>query len=313
MQVVFGGTPEFARTVLDVLVQDGRHEVAAVMCQPDKPVGRHRHKVEPPPVKAYAIEQGLDVFQPEKLSDPSVREWLAGVGVEAVVVAAYGKLIPGELLAVPPRGFINVHASLLPSWRGAAPIQRSILAGEHRTGTCVMQMDEGMDTGPVWACAGLDVLEDETAGELAARLAERGGRLLTETLEAIEQGVLATPVPQSEDKATIANKVGPEDVRLDFKMPVEGLIRRVRAGNPKPGAAVATEQGPLKVWRARRVETLGTGAKPPGTVLAMDPELVVTAADDGLALLEVQPPGKGRMSGDDFARGRRLALGDVLA
>lgn len=313
MRVVFGGTPRFARSVLEIVIRDARHEVAAVICQPDKPVGRHRHKVEAPPVKTYAVEQGIEVFQPEKLSDPSVGEWLERVGVEAVVVAAYGKLIPAELLAIPPRGFINVHASLLPRWRGAAPIQRAILAGEHRTGICVMQMDEGMDTGPVWACAGLDVLEDETAGELAGRLAERGGRLLAETLEAIEHGVLTIPVAQDEQKATIAQKVGPEDVRLDFEMPVEGLIRRIRAGNPKPGAAVATAHGPLKVWRARRVEALGGGVKPPGAVLATDPELVVTAADDGLALLEVQPPGKGRMTGDDFARGRRLALGDVLA
>lgn len=313
MRVVFGGTPEFARTIMKILVGDGRHEVAAVICQPDKPVGRHRHKVEPPPVKVFAIERGIEVFQPEGLSDPSVAEWLEGVACEAVVVAAYGKLIPAELLAVPPRGFINVHASLLPRWRGAAPIQRAILAGEDRTGTCVMQMDEGMDTGPVWACATLDIGEDETAGELGARLAERGGRLLAESLEAIEHRVLTIAVPQSDEKATIAHKVGPEDVRLDLEMPVEGLIRRVRAGNPKPGAAIATAQGPLKVWRARRVETFGTGSKLPGTVVATDPELVVTAADAALALLEVQPPGKGRMSGDAFARGRRLVLGDVLA
>ena len=312
MRVVFGGTPEFARTVLEVLLSDGRHKVAAVICRPDKPIGRHRHRVEPPPVKAYATQQGIEVLQPEKLSDPSVAEWLADAGVEAVVVAAYGKLVPRELLTIPPRGFINLHASLLPRWRGAAPIQRAILAGEHRTGTCVMQMDEGTDTGPVWACAGLDVLEDETAGELAGRLAERGGRLLAETLEAIEHRILAAPVPQSEEKATIAHKVGPDDVRLELDMPVEGLLRRIRAGNPKPGAAISTAQGPIKVWRARRVQTMGSGAKPAGAVLATDPELVVAAADDGLALLEVQPPGKERMTGDAFARGRRLTLGDVL-
>lgn len=321
MRLVFAGTPEFARTVLAVLLDDTRHEVVGVLTQPDKPVGRRRGLLVPPPVKELALERDVQVLQPEYLTVPALAEWLAVRAPDAVVVAAYGKLIPGRLLTIPPRGFINVHASLLPRWRGAAPVQWAIVSGDPETGVCIMQMDEGTDTGPVWSSSRTTVHANETAGELTGRLAELGSALLLETLGGIEEGLLGEPKAQDAAFATSAPKLRAADLELDWTMASWDLHRMVMAANPWPGATVATGFGRLTVWRTR----VGSGPGPEesgcalaadhsgGEILAVEPELVVVAGDRPLTLLEVQVPGKRRMSGAEFARGRRLEVGGSLA
>jgi methionyl-tRNA formyltransferase len=351
MRLVFAGTPELARVVLDALLASS-HKVVGVLTQPDRPVGRHRGEAVPPPVKVRALRAGLPVLQPTRLSvaaggeeagrdpaavaegeeagrDPAavadgedVAAWLTRLGPDAVAVAAYGRIIPADLLSLPPRGWVNVHASLLPRWRGAAPIQHAILAGDAETGVCIMRMDEGMDTGPVWACEATPIDEEESAGELSARLAELGGRLLVRTLSEIEAA--REPRPQDDVFATMAPKLAAEDLAIDWSLPADELDRRVRAADPKPGAAAKTSAGPLKVWRARPVaESREDGpaaqvgidgtARSPGTIVATSPDLIVACAMGALALEEVQPAGGPRMSGAAWARGRRLAPRDPVA
>jgi methionyl-tRNA formyltransferase len=308
MRLVFAGTPELARVILDALIASA-HQVVGAMTQPDKAVGRHRTHATPPPVKVRAQEAGIPVLQPERLRDPEVAAWLGGLAPDAVAVAAYGKIVPAELLALPPRGFVNVHASLLPRWRGAAPIQHAILAADAETGVCIMRMDEGMDTGAVWAREATAIGPRESAGALSERLAEMGGRLLVETLDAMESGDLVEAEPQPETGMTLAPKLSAQDVAVDWTLPADALDRRIRAADPKPGAVAQTVDGPLKVWRARPVEYEGA----PGWVMESEPDLIVSCGRGALALVEVQAAGGQRMSGQAWARGRRLKTGGRIA
>jgi methionyl-tRNA formyltransferase len=308
-RLIFAGTPEFARVSLSALVDAGMLPLA-VLTQPDRPAGRGR-RIAPGPVKRFADERGIPVWQPSTLINKGVRQELEALELDAIIVAAYGLLLPQDLLAVPRAGCINVHASLLPRWRGAAPIQAAILAGDRETGISLMQMDAGLDTGAVYVQEALEIRATETAGELHDRLADLGARLLLRHLTDILDGRLQ-PTPQREAEATRAGKIGKEEALLDWHLPAAMLARKVRAFDPVPGARFMLDDEQVKCWSARPL-TDSTGT--PGDVLSV-PEgpqdgIVVACGEGALCLLELQRPGRGRVSAFEFERqvklgGRRL-------
>lgn len=303
------GTPEFAVPSLHALLEAG-HDVPAVVTQPDKPVGRRR-VLTPPPLKTAAVELGLPVLQPERARDEAFLEQMRALAPDLVAYAAYGKILPPSFLEIPKHGCINVHASLLPKYRGAAPIQWAIINGETVTGVSIMRAEVGVDTGPVLLQREEPIRPDDTAGDLSARLARLGAQMLVEAVALIETG-RAVFVPQDDSLATYAPMLKPEDALLDWSWPAEAVRNRVRAMNPKPGAVAVARGRDLKVWMASVVD--GDPNAEPGTVVAVSKEgLVVQAADRAVLLEEVQPAGGGRMSGADFARGWRIAAGEKLA
>ncbi len=305
MRVVFMGSPDFAVPALQALLD--RHEVALVLTQPDKPAGRGK-KLVPPAVKVAAEAAGLPVAQPRSARTPEVAALLRETNAELAVVVAYGKILPREVLEAFPRGCINIHASLLPRYRGAAPIQWAVINGERETGVCIMQLDEGMDTGPVLLERRTPIGEDETAGELFERLAPMGAEALLEALDGLAAGTLE-PRPQDHDAATHAPMLKKEDGRVDWSWPARRVADRVRGVNPWPGAQTTLAGVPLKLFRAR--VTGGSGA--PGQVLAVDDRgLVVACGDGACAIAEVQAPGKRRMPAPAFAAGRAVGPGTVL-
>lgn len=295
-RVIFAGTPDFALASLKALVTAGVRPVT-VLTQPDRPAGRGR-RLKPSPVKAYALEQNLEVAQPATLKDPGVVDRLAALEPDVMIVAAYGLLLPQVVLDLPRLGCVNVHASLLPRWRGAAPIQAAILAGDAETGICLMQMDAGLDTGPVIARAALPIIDDATAGDLHDQLARLGGELLVEKLPAILAGEI-TPEPQDDAAATYAAKIRPADARIDWTLPARELHRRIRAYNPVPGARFGFAGETVKCWRA---ETADTDARPAGKVLAASAAGIEVACGEGsLKLTELQRPGRKRVTAAEFA------------
>jgi methionyl-tRNA formyltransferase len=301
-KLVFAGTPEFALASLVTLIEHGLTP-ALVLTQPDRPAGRGR-RLKSGPVKAVAEEHGIPVRQPETLKNPRLEAELRELGPRAIVVAAYGLLFPRSLLDLPERGCINVHASLLPRWRGAAPIEAAILAGDAETGVSLMQMEEGLDTGGVFAQARLAIGETETAGALHDRLASLGGKLLVTHLPDILTGRLQA-TPQDESQATRAGKRCKEDARLDWRLSALQLSRRVRAFNPVPGAWFELDGEIVKCWRA---EPLPGRAAPPGTVLTAGAGGIEVACGDGaLRLLELQRPSRRRVAAAEFARQRPLS------
>jgi methionyl-tRNA formyltransferase len=304
-RIVFMGTPEFAVGSLAALLDLGNAlEVVAVVTQPDKPKGRGQ-ALAFPPVKALALERGVPVLQPAKLRTPPFSETLRALAPDLCVVTAYGKILPPDLLAVPRLGCLNVHASLLPRFRGAAPIQWAIAHGDAETGVCLMVMDEGLDTGPVLACRRQPIAADETSAGLHQKLAALGGQLLREELPRYLRGELRA-VPQPAEGAVYAPMIEKDDGRLDFTRPARELERRVRAFTPWPGAFTQLEGARLKVHRA----AVGEGRGEPGTLLAAGPAgLEVACAEGSLRLLEVQPEGKRAMSAADFLSGRKLSPG----
>ncbi|MGQ9523325.1 MAG: methionyl-tRNA formyltransferase [Armatimonadota bacterium] len=309
MRIVFMGTPDFAVPSLDALLEAG-HDVLAVVTQPDKPVGRRR-VLTPPPLKTAALERGLPVLQPERAKDESFLAQMRALAPDLVAYAAYGKILPPSFLEIPKHGCINVHASLLPKYRGAAPIQWAIINGETVTGVSIMRAEVGLDTGPVLLQRELPIGPDETAGELSARLAQLGAEMLVEAVELIETGK-AVYTPQDDSLATYAPTLKPEDAVLDWYQPAENVRNRVRALNPKPGAVTVVRGREVKVWKAQVVE--GDHEAEPGTVVAVLREaLVVQALDAGVLLEEVQPAGGKKMSGGDLARGWRIGAGEILA
>ncbi|MEZ4400538.1 MAG: methionyl-tRNA formyltransferase [Kofleriaceae bacterium] len=303
------GSPDFAVPCLEAVVAAG-HDVALVVTQPDKPAGRGG-ALTAPAVKHAALRLGLPVIQPRSARAPEVAVTLAATGAELAVVVAYGKLLPPAVLTAFPRGCINVHGSLLPAYRGAAPIQWAVLDGRATTGVTIMQLDEGMDTGPMLLTREVAIGPAETAGELFARLAPLGAATLVEALAALEAGTLvATAQPAA--GASHARMLTKDDGVIDFARPCATVAAHVRGVDPWPGA-VATLGGQVTKLAGARAVPGAIDARP-GTVVAIDADGAHVACADGVVVVrELQLPGRKRMTARDLANGRRLAIGDVLA
>jgi len=295
-RIIFAGTPDFAVASLRALVEAGQ-KPCAVLTQPDRPAGRGK-KLAASPVKHYALEQAIPVLQPPTLRDADVMAELEALRPDIIIVAAYGLILPQAVLDIPRAGCLNIHASLLPRWRGAAPIQAVILAGDKQSGVCLMAMEAGLDTGAVFACDAFDIGKHETAGELHDRLAEAGGALLVRHLEAIVNGSL-TATPQQDELATYAPKIRSADAELDWQQSASDLERKVRAYNPVPGAWFMLGDERIKCWQARCAT--GTQATP-GTVLAAGPDGIDVCCGDGVLRLEsLQRPGKRSVTSAELA------------
>ncbi|MEN7342713.1 MAG: methionyl-tRNA formyltransferase [Pseudomonadota bacterium] len=298
----FAGTPEFAAVALRHLVADGyRPEI--VLTQPDRPAGRGR-KLTASAVKQFAQSEGLRVEQPESLKDPALVESLGLADLDCLIVAAYGLLLPQHVLEAPALGCVNIHASLLPRWRGAAPIVWALASGDKATGVCLMQMEAGLDTGPVLAEQRTPISARETSVELHHRLAQLGGHLLTDNLPALLAGEL-TPVTQDSELATYARKLSREDGHLQWHWSAREIDLRIRAFNPYPGCLAMLNGEPLKCWRSL-LTTHETDA-PPGTVLGLEDDGMLVATGNGVVnILEVQRPGRGRISAVELDSQSRL-------
>jgi methionyl-tRNA formyltransferase len=300
MRLVFLGTPEFAVPTVDALARAG-HEVLAVVAQPDRPAGRGQ-ELKAPATKAWALARGVPVLQPEKVRDGTLAAALAALRPDALVVAAYGRILGRDLLTLAPLGAINVHASLLPRWRGAAPIQWAVASGDGETGITVMQMDEGLDTGDILLARALAIGAEETAEALAPRLAALGGEAIVEALPLLAAGALV-PVRQAAAEVTLAPILEKAHGRLDFTRPAAELACRVRGFTPWPGTFTSVAGKVLKVHRAAASEG-GAGSAGPGVATVADGRLRVTCGGGTvLELLEVQPEGKKRMAARDFVNG----------
>ena len=295
--VVFMGSPEFALPSLRALTDIA--EVVGVVTQPDRPAGRGR-SVRPPPVKQLAAQLELPVMQPERIRDPGVVGRIIGWNPEVIVVSAYGQILSLDLLDAPQYGCLNVHASLLPRWRGAAPIQAAILAGDTETGVTIMKMDEGLDSGPIVSQRAIAIGPDETGGSLTEALAELGARLLVETLPGYLEGKI-TPQPQPQEGVTLARAIQREDGMLDLHSDARTLARQVRAFYPRPGTRVSVDGRQLKVVSAHPVE----GSVAVGERLVHEGNPALGTADGLLVLDEVQPPGKRQMTGRAYLAGAR--------
>jgi len=301
VRVAFAGTPEFARTALAAILDAG-YDVPLVLSQPDRPAGRGM-QLQASPVKQLALERGLSVHQPEKLRDPATHQPLIDAAPDVLVVAAYGLILPQAVLDIPRAGCLNIHASLLPRWRGAAPIQRAIEAGDAETGIAIMRMEAGLDTGPTLLVERMPIAGDDTAATLHDKLAVLGGRLIVAALGRLAE---LAPVAQPEAGVTYAHKIEKRESAIDWRRPAAELDRQVRAFNPFPGAAATVAGTGVKIWRAR----VGAGSGEPGRVLAVDADGIQVACGDGvLNLTELQKPGGKRLPAGDFLRGFALAAG----
>ena len=303
MRVIFMGTPDFAVPALNALVDAG-HEVVLVVSQPDRKSGRGQ-RLRSPPVAARAKELGLPLSQPRAIRSGSFPRRVLGLSADVAVVIAYGRILTAELLAAPRLGCVNVHASLLPRWRGAAPIQAAILAGDTQTGVCTQRMEEGLDTGPLYVSEAISLDPRETGGSLHDRLAALSATVAVQTLAKIEG---STPVPQVPEGICWAPKIGKEDGRVHWSQTAEALDRRVRAMTPWPGGWVERNGQRLKILETAPV----SGDGPPGTVLFTSPELVIACGTGALALKRVQASGRKPVTGREFANGQRLAVGEEL-
>jgi methionyl-tRNA formyltransferase len=312
MRLVFAGTPVFAQRALEALVAAG-HEIALVMTRPDKPAGRGQ-KVLASPVAQWALGQGLEVWKPRTLREPGAWERLRSVRADAMVVAAYGMLLPPEVLGIPRHGCLNIHASLLPRWRGAAPIQRAIQAGDARTGVTIMQMDAGLDTGPMRLVRACPIGADDTGATVHDRLAALGAEAIVEALARLDDGTLPLE-PQPAEGVTHAAKLTKADAPIDWHGTVRAIVDQVRAFDPVPGSTAALERAPqatLKVWAATP-DARPAGGAAPGTVIALaDGAIVVAAGDGAVALRELQRPGGRRMPVREFLAGFPVQVGDRL-
>jgi methionyl-tRNA formyltransferase len=303
VRVAFFGTPDFAVPSLRALVGEG-FDVVAVVTQPDAPQGRSRSRLVPPPVKLVAEAEDLTVFQPEKPTDGAFLVRLRDTRPDIGVVVAYGHILKPELLELPPRGMVNVHPSLLPALRGPAPVEWAVINGLEETGVTIMQLDAGMDTGPILHQIRDHVDADVTGGELSEHLAELGAQALVETLALLEQDTLR-PVPQNEPLATYAPKLTREIARIDWTKGAAAVARVIRGLDPRPGAWTELDGVEVKLYSARTTD--GRGA--PGEVLATDGRLLIAAGDGAVDVFEVQPAGKARMTADDWLRGARVPPG----
>jgi len=303
MKLIFAGTPLFAACALDALVRAG-HDVALVLTQPDRPAGRGLKTVSSA-VKTVALRLGLPVAQPASLRDGAAVDQLRVVQPDAMVVAAYGLILPADVLSIPRLGCINIHASLLPRWRGAAPIQRAILAGDVATGITIMQMDAGLDTGPILLQQALPIAPDDTAATLHDKLAQLGAELVVRVFHDRPR-----PVPQDNATATYAAKIDKREAHIDWTHPAAAIERQVRAFNPVPGASTTMSGQPLKIWAAK-AETGARGES--GTVIAVSPNGIVVCCGEGLLrIVELQRAGGKRISAAAFLSGAGLHAGTRL-
>jgi methionyl-tRNA formyltransferase len=305
MKLMFAGTPDFAAAALESLHRAG-HEIALVLTQPDRPSGRGLHATASA-VKRLAVSLGLPVRQPATLKETQIQAELRELAPDAMIVAAYGLIVPQAVLDIPKRGCINIHASRLPRWRGAAPIQRAILAGDESTGVSIMQMDAGLDTGGVLLEEAIPIAPDDTAQTLHDRLAALGARLIVETLERD-----LTPVAQDASRSTYAAKLDKREAAIDWNEPAATIARKIRAFNPVPGASTTYAGSPLKLWNARTAE--GGVAATPGTLVSTDKEGVVVAAGDGrtVVLTTLQRAGGKQLPAAAFLAGMPMQPGERL-
>lgn len=308
LRVVFMGTSGFAVPSLRALNKN--HQILAIVTQPDRPSGRGRHVIESP-VKQEANSLGLPIYQPERVREEGFIEQMRGFEpLDAIVVAAFGQIIPKVILDMPRLGCVNVHGSLLPKYRGAAPIQHAILQGETVTGVTTMLMDPGLDTGPILLQESTDILDGEIYGDLHDRLAEIGARLLIRTLDGLDDGSIQ-PIPQDHSQATLALSIKREAGAIDWTLPAGRIVNQIRAFTPRPGAYAFLNKSMVKIWRA--VSTDDTGKAQPGEVVKVSDEGILVATGDYAALItELQPENRRRMGAAEFARGARLTPGSFF-
>ena len=308
MKVIFAGTPEFAAVALKALHAAG-FEIPLVLTQPDRPAGRGMH-LQPSPVKQFALAHGIPVAQPVSLrrdgkhaeQAQQAHELLSSTEHDVMVVAAYGLILPAPTLSIPRYGCINIHASLLPRWRGAAPIHRAIEAGDTETGITIMQMDESLDTGPMLMRQSLPIAENDTTGSLHDKLARLGGEMIVEALRQLQQGTL-TAALQPAEGVTYATKISKEEAALDFSRSAENLANKIRAFNPFPGAVADFAGTPVKIWQAEVAPS--SPLNQPGKILAADPQtgVLVICGEGVLRLTELQKPGGKRLPAAEFLKG----------
>ena len=304
MRIVFMGTPDFARTILERLVADG-HDVCGVFTQPDKP--RNRNKVTPSPVKEYALTQNLPVFQPTKMKDGTAYEILKELAPELIIVVAYGKIIPQDILNLPKYGCVNIHASLLPRYRGAAPIQWCVLNGEKKSGVTSMQMDAGLDTGDMLIKAETEIGENMTAGELHDKLSTLGAEVMSKTIKKIIDGTLERE-KQDDSLSNYAPMLSKELCPVDWTKSAEEIHNQVRGLSPWP---VATSVLNGEIYKLHKTEKIGKAKGKPGEIVSTDGGLTVACGDgNGVKILMIQAPGKKAMSCADFLRGHKIEVGE---
>lgn len=307
MRIIFAGTPDFAARALAAILRS-RHEVVLVFTQPDRPAGRGLH-LQASPVKTLAEAHAIAVRQPRTLKDPQQWPALREKGADILVVAAYGLILPQAVLDIPPLGAVNIHASLLPRWRGAAPIHRAILAGDQQTGISIMQMDAGLDTGPVLMTEATPIAAEDTTQSLHDRLADIGARLVVTALDRLEAGELK-PLPQPAEGVTYASKVDKAEALIDWASDAESIDRKVRALNPAPGARTLLRGTELKLWKT---QPLPSAPGSPGELTEVTKDgLVVACGRGSLRLLEVQRAGGRKLAAAEFVRGLELRAGEVL-
>lgn len=308
MRIVFMGTPEFAVPSLEALLRSDDH-VVGVVTQPDRPKGRGQHLV-PPPVKLLAERAGIPILQPLKIRTPEFLQALSAWQPDVIAVAAFGRILHAPILSLPPRGCVNVHGSLLPKYRGAAPVQWAIIKGETETGITTMLMDEGMDTGAILLQEKLHIMPDDTTGTLAPRLAEMGGRLLVETIARLNVGTL-TPRKQDDVQATMAPLLKKEDGLIDWTMRAESLANRVRGLSPWPGAYTFLGEERWNVWKVDSI--VGPTTDTPGTIIVVNKQSILVATGDGLLdIRELQTANSKRMSVAQFLAGHHVTVGEQL-
>ena len=303
MRIVFMGTPDFAVPCLEALFEAG-HEIICVVAQPDKPKGRGK-KLESPPTIVWAREKNIPTKQPTRIRTGPFVEWMEQANADVAVVVAYGRILKTNLLQAPRLGCINVHASLLPKYRGAAPIHWAVINGEQKSGVCTMQMDEGMDTGDILLCAETDIGPEETTGSLWNRLSQMGGELIVKTLAEREH---ITPTPQNHEEATYAPMLQKEHGLIDWKQSAEAICNQIRGTNPNPSAYTIFREQPLKIWSAKPVEGEGSA----GTVLVAKKKVVVACGTGAIELRDVQLPGKNIGPAQNLINGARIAVGEQL-
>jgi methionyl-tRNA formyltransferase len=309
MRIVFFGTPEFATPPLLALIGEG-HDVVAVVTQPDKPRGRSRSTLDPSPVKSVALAESIPVFQPERPRGPEFENALRALAPDISIVVAYGHILPREIIELPRLGTLNIHASLLPAYRGAAPIQAAIRDGAAETGVTIMQMVRALDAGPVILALRTPIESDETAGELQLRLAELGAEALIEALILLGVG-RATLTPQDDARATYATKIVRDDARLPFSAPSDQVARLVRAYDPRPGAWTTLNGLEVRCFGVQDVPDLPEPARAPGEVLeAGERGLLVACGHGAVRIIDVHPSGQKRLSAAQWVRGRGVAVGE---